>query len=175
MGQLYIFNKNNSQTEDYLPLAVNGNPIGTIIAFGGAITPEDYLLCDGSLLNRTIYSELFTVIGTTYGAGDGSTTFSLPNLTNRVMQGNSSNGVYRSAGLPTITGWVTYAYGVYRGLYGAFYNVAQNGTGSGANYPNSGQVQQVVYFDASKSNSIYGSSSTVQPPAMTIKYIIKFR
>lgn len=63
--------------------------IGNIIAFSGLNTPEGYLECDGSALSRVDYSELFSVIGTTYGDGDGSTTFNLPNLNGRVVIGTS--------------------------------------------------------------------------------------
>jgi microcystin-dependent protein len=54
-------------------------PIGGIIMYGGSSTPDNFLLCDGSAKSRTTYSALFAVISTTYGVGDGSTTFNLPN------------------------------------------------------------------------------------------------
>ena len=63
--------------------------IGNIIAFSGLNTPEGYLECDGSAVSRVDYSDLFSVIGTSYGAGDGSTTFNLPNLSGRVALGAS--------------------------------------------------------------------------------------
>lgn len=62
-------------------------PIGTITPFAGTTPPSDYLLCDGTAVSRTTYSDLFAVIGTTYGSGDGSTTFNLPNLKGRVPVG----------------------------------------------------------------------------------------
>jgi len=58
-----------------------GVPCGTIITFGGQAAPTDYLKCDGAAVNRTTYKSLFNVIGTVYGAGNGKTTFNLPNLT----------------------------------------------------------------------------------------------
>ena len=63
--------------------------IGNIIAFTGSTIPEGYLECDGSAISRTEYADLFDVIGTTYGSGDGSTTFNLPNLSGRVALGVS--------------------------------------------------------------------------------------
>lgn len=66
-------------------------PIGTITSFAGTTPPSDYLLCDGTAVSRTTYSDLFAIIGTTYGAGDGSTTFNLPNLKGRVPVGYDSN------------------------------------------------------------------------------------
>ena len=62
-------------------------PAGSIISFAGAAAPTGYLLCDGSAVSRTTESDLFGVIGTTYGAGDGSTTFNLPDLSARVIAG----------------------------------------------------------------------------------------
>ena len=54
-------------------------PIGTQVAYGGITPPSGWLICDGSAISRTTYADLFAVIGTSYGAGDGSTTFNLPN------------------------------------------------------------------------------------------------
>lgn len=62
-------------------------PAGTIAGFGGAAAPTGWLLCDGSAVSRAVYSILFSAIGTTYGAGDGSTTFNLPNLKGKVPVG----------------------------------------------------------------------------------------
>lgn len=66
------------------------NPTGSIIAFAGNTLPDGYLLCDGSKVSRTTYKKLFDVIGTTYGAGDGTTTFTLPNLIDRFLEGSSA-------------------------------------------------------------------------------------
>ena len=60
-------------------------PIGTVEAYAGTTAPNGYLLCDGSAVSRTTYSDLFNVIGTTYGIGDGSTTFNLPNIKGKVV------------------------------------------------------------------------------------------
>lgn len=78
------------------------NPTGTIIAFAGNTLPKGYLLCDGSNVSRTTYKKLFDVIGTTYGAGDGKTTFTLPNLIDRFLEGSSAAGNYREAEAPNI-------------------------------------------------------------------------
>lgn len=69
--------------------------IGNIIAFTGSTIPEGYLECDGSEISRADYEDLFDVIGITYGSGDGSSTFNLPNLLGKVALGVS--GTY-SAG-----------------------------------------------------------------------------
>ncbi len=77
-----IDGKNNTIT--------NTNPPGSIMMFGGSSAPSGYLLCDGSAVSRSTYSKLFTAIGTTYGSGDGSTTFNLPNLKGKVAVGLNS-------------------------------------------------------------------------------------
>ena len=60
---------------------------GEIKMWTGTSAPTGYLLCDGSAVSRTVYSALYAVLGTTYGSGDGSTTFNLPNFTNRMPIG----------------------------------------------------------------------------------------
>lgn len=64
-------------------------PVGSLVMYAGNTVPTKYLLCDGAAVARTTYKDLFAVIGTTYGVGDGSTTFNLPNFTNRVPRGNT--------------------------------------------------------------------------------------
>ena len=66
-------------------------PIGAVQQFAGTTAPEKYLICDGSAVSRETYSALFDVIGTTYGAGDGSNTFNIPNIQNRIPVGKSNN------------------------------------------------------------------------------------
>lgn len=64
---------------------------GFVYSFAGSKAPAGFLLCDGAAYSRTAYSELFAVIGTTYGAGDGSTTFNVPNYTGRVLVGTGGD------------------------------------------------------------------------------------
>ena len=69
-------------------------PTGVINQYAGATAPGGYLLCDGSPVSRTTYSDLFAVISTTYGVGDGSTTFNLPDLRGEFVRGlDNSRGV----------------------------------------------------------------------------------
>ena len=65
-------------------------PSGVILPFGGSTAPTGFLICDGSAVSRTDYANLFDVIGTTYGSGDGSTTFNLPNLSSGVLPSSST-------------------------------------------------------------------------------------
>ena len=73
---------------------VNTNDIvGSILMYGGSTAPDGYLLCDGSAVSRATYSDLFDVIGTTYGSGDGSTTFNVPNLKGKIGVGYDSTQI----------------------------------------------------------------------------------
>jgi microcystin-dependent protein len=65
---------------------------GIVVPYAGATAPTGWLICDGAAVNRSIYGALFVIVGTTYGAGDGSTTFNLPNLVNRF--GVGAGGTY---------------------------------------------------------------------------------
>lgn len=70
----------------------NGEGTGTIKPWGSATIPAGWLLCFGQAINRTTYSALFTVLGTTFGVGDGSTTFNIPDLRGRVPAGKDDMG-----------------------------------------------------------------------------------
>lgn len=65
-------------------------PIGAITSYAGSIAPTNWLICDGSAISRTTYADLFGVIGTSFGSGNGSTTFNLPDLRSRVPLGKDS-------------------------------------------------------------------------------------
>lgn len=72
-------------------------PAGSLMAFAGDTAPDGWLLCYGQAVSRTTYAALFAVIGTTYGAGVGSTTFNLPDLRGRVIAGLDNMGGAASA------------------------------------------------------------------------------
>lgn len=67
-------------------------PVGTISAYGGETAPSGWLLCQGQAVSRTTYAELFKAIGTSFGTGDGSTTFNLPDLRETVPVGSGTRG-----------------------------------------------------------------------------------
>ena len=67
-------------------------PIGAILAYSGASAPTGWVLCDGAAISRTTYATLFANIGTNFGAGDGSTTFNVPDLRGRVLVGKDDMG-----------------------------------------------------------------------------------
>jgi len=66
-------------------------PAGSVIAWSGSSAPSGWLLCDGSAISRTTYAALFAVAGTSYGVGDGSTTFNVPDLQDRLPLGKGTN------------------------------------------------------------------------------------
>lgn len=151
-------------------------PVGAVIAMAGNSPVSGYLLCNGAEVSRTTYATLFAAIGVTYGSGDGSTTFNLPNLTDRFIQGSGTAGTVKSAGLPNITGTAKYfrsENGYEHEYTGAFYAADKKGKPDEAK-DTSATYNDMFGFDASRSNSIYGNSTTVQPPALTMRYYIKY-
>lgn len=77
--------------------AVAGMPSGAIMTFGGSTAPTGYLACDGSAVSRTTYATLFTAIGTTWGTGNGFSTFNLPDLRGAFLRGTGSHGTQNMA------------------------------------------------------------------------------
>lgn len=153
-------------------------PVGTVFAFAGKIIPAGYLPCNGSAVSRITYADLFAVIGEIYGAGDGSTTFNLPDLTDRVIQGTSDNPIYKSAGLPNITGAVGdietgFSYAV-NGAFGSNWTAQTRVRSAQVSESTSNAYWVEVGFDASRCNGVYGNSDTVQPKALATRYIIKY-
>lgn len=78
--------------------ALAGHFVGAIILDAGATPPDGFLACDGTAVDRTTYAALFTRIGETYGAGDGSTTFNLPNMKGRFPLGKADSGTGNTLG-----------------------------------------------------------------------------
>lgn len=72
------------------PESINGIPAGSIMAWPTATAPTNWLICDGTAVSRSTYASLFAAIGTTYGVGNGSTTFNLPDLRGRVPVGRNA-------------------------------------------------------------------------------------
>ncbi len=175
-----IQKKNDEKTQWLYLNVVQGIPIGVVQAFAGSTVPDGWLLCDGSAVSRTDYADLYAVIGDTYGAGDGSTTFNVPNLVDKFIQGNATSGTVKTAGLPNIVGSFTirrtnYNYGyTVTDTQGAIYDTLSDVTVDMVTQYNESAKLQNVILDASRYNSIYGNSTTVQPPALTMRYIIKY-
>jgi microcystin-dependent protein len=89
--------KNGRQSSDLQTILVGSViPAGTIAPFAGGTVPEGWMLCDGTAINRTTYSALFSAVGTAHGQGNGSTTFNLPDYRGQFLRGRVN--------LTTITG-----------------------------------------------------------------------
>lgn len=102
-GQVLTMNAGATAPE-WAAAAGGGVPVGTVVSYAGASAPTGWLLCFGQAVSRTTYSELFTAISTTYGVGDGSTTFNLPDLRGRVVAGQDDMGGVSANRLTNQTG-----------------------------------------------------------------------
>lgn len=178
----YEANKGRVGENDLSLVPVSLVPSGTIIQFAGKTIPDGYLSCNGALVSRTQFADLFAAIGTTWGTGDGKTTFKLPNMHHRFLEGTTTTsevGTYVEAGLPNITGSAKMdknASGFPVIFYGSGALSVSTRTISEnvAYYNTSGvtPVEGVLSFSARSSNSIY-SGSTVQPSAIRLMLCIK--
>jgi microcystin-dependent protein len=82
---------------------VGAVPVGSVTAYAGSTAPSGWLLCFGQAVDRTAYAQLFGVISTTYGTGDGSSTFNLPDLRGRVPAGKDDMGGSAASRLTSTT------------------------------------------------------------------------
>ena len=77
---------------------IEGIPTATIVPWSSASVPTGFLECNGQAVSRSTYADLFAIVGTTYGAGDGSSTFLVPDLQDNVAVGKSNNKALASTG-----------------------------------------------------------------------------
>lgn len=137
--------------------------------------PANCLWLDGSEKSRTTYSTLFGIYGITYGAGDGSTTFNLPNFNDRTLWGGNSAG-YIAAGLPNIKGaFKTVSNGTKEDAFNKW--TADSGSdnadfAAGGGWGQHGKIE----FNAHSYNSLYKDSvTTVQPPAIKFRAYTRYQ
>lgn len=153
-------------------------PPGMFGLFHATDVPEGWLLCNGATVSRETYSRLFAKIGTKYGAGDGSTTFALPNLDGRVLQGTTNTGNvgnYLEAQLPNITGHSDNGGESKQGYspVGAFYSeIVDENTKMAHEVANDTNLE-VICIDASRISNIYNGSK-MQPSALQTLACIRF-
>mgnify|MGYP006348318351 FL=1 len=145
---------NKYVTEDYRVFS----PVGMVSPFAGSSAPTGWLLCDGTAVSRTTYAALFAITSTTYGVGDGSTTFNLPNLSSRSVVGVGAGTkvatfASRSSNVITVTG-----------LTNAVNNESQ--TGQAVTYVTTGSVitgltSSTVYYVVRVSNTTFSLATTL--------------
>lgn len=155
-----------------------GTPAGAVLPFAMSAAPTGWLKCNGAAVSRATYSTLFDAIGTTFGVGDGSTTFALPDLRGEFVRGyddgrgidaGRSFGSAQAAGLPNINAYAQAIAGqgtVSTGAITLTNYGGQFGSSGGGTFAN-------LTFSAQASNAIYGNSTTVQPINVALLYCIK--
>jgi microcystin-dependent protein len=150
---------------------------GMIIPFAGNVVPTGWLLCDGSAISRTTYANLFAIIGTTYGAGDGSTTFNIPNMIYRQIdatipcKGNGTTlgmtdgeNLFGMAELVAPGASTARMFGPNASSYGSSVGTSASSTSDGIN-----KVSVGITTDSTKSG-IVADTSSFATANMIIKY-----
>jgi microcystin-dependent protein len=170
---------------------IEGIPTATIVPWSSASVPSGFLECDGAAVSRSTYSALFAIVGTTYGAGDGSTTFNTPDLADNVPIGKSGTKALASTGganTVTPTGNVggstanaslsiaqlashnhTFSGGPQGGTYSG---VPTAGPGNAGSFPVSSTGSGSAHSHNMSAN-FAGNANSVLQPYLTIIYIIK--
>lgn len=135
---------------------------------------EGWLLCDGTSYSTTDYPDLFAVIGYTFGGSNSQ--FNVPNCSGKFLQMDTSKTIGQNieAGLPNITGELMYYRNNAPATKNGVFSSSISRSESYAGNTSANGISMTPVFDASKSNSIYGKSNTVQPPAIIVNYFIKY-
>ena len=149
---------------------------GALLMWPTASAPSGYLSCDGTAVSRTTYAALYAIVGTTFGSGDGSTTFNLPNYTNRMPYGTTIGATGGSADAVVVshthTATVTdpgHAHGI------SYPNTISGGGGAPRVGTGTTDFSASAVTGISVSNSTTGVSGTNAnlPPYLGINFIIK--
>jgi len=156
-------------------------PTGLISPYGAATAPTGWLLCDGAAVSRTTFAELFAVIGTTYGAGDGSTTFNVPDLRQRFPLGKATAGT--GATLGGTGGTIDHTHGLDTASSHARITLnttsphvrAQRKAVTSWNETHEVGATSGTTGSTATTNGVAlgGSSDTANPPFQTTQYIVK--
>ena len=196
IGQRYLIKALNQTEEGNFLMSVSNNtPIGSISEYAGENAPENYLLCDGSEISRTEYAELFAVIGTSFGSGNGSTTFKIPDLRKRFPMGkDASSLVYGGLGVTGGSTTHNHEYGIQAGGYFSVTGLVEQKNAGILNYDSSNATSIASFsnigdktmslntstaqskndvnavFYESKANT---STTNTLPPYIVVNFIIK--
>lgn len=175
---------NNTQVATTAFVQVNGSPTGSVTMWPSASAPTGWLICNGQAVSRTTYAALFAIISTTFGAGDGSTTFNVPNYVNRMPIGSGDLYALAATGGSKDATLVSHTHTATSSVADPGHNhstnlIPYNGTlGSqihGAINAGNTTGTSVTGITVSTTNSTEGSSATNAnlPPYFAINYIIK--
>jgi microcystin-dependent protein len=154
-----------------------GTPVGTVCLWGGQGTPTNWLLCGGQAVSRMTYSRLFQVIGTTWGVGDGSSTFNLPPGGVFYINAQGFNPVNTIGGSQTCYLQLENMPSIRAQVWTAFFGCESGGTqvpGVAAGPSNSYQVDPCVDANLVPLGSARQPIS-IMPPYASINYIIKYQ
>ena len=150
-------------------------PIGAILAFGGTSAPAGWMICNGAAVSRTTYAALFAAIGTAFGAGDGSTTFNIPDLREATTKGAGETG--QTVGNHVKTGGLAVGEFLDDRLQGHQHKTYTYATASAGNAyiqgnAGTGTADYTTYGDV---NTLYlgRSGVTTEVKAVGVNYIIK--
>ena len=140
-------------------------PPGAIISFGASSAPSGWLICDGTAVSRTTYAALFAVLGSTWGAGDGSTTFNVPDLRGQFLRGFDSRATATSQDTTFVSGITTNTSTTISGINSTTYLYAGmpiSGTGipAGATISSVATNSIVISAAATASSSTIGTGAT---------------
>ena len=148
---------------------------GFIAPFAGSTAPSGWLVCDGSAVSRSTYSDLFDAIGTTYGSGDGSTTFNLPDLSGKLplYDSGATLGTTTNGKAPNITYSASGNIGYLYNPTGALQATAGQGKKTTSNGTDWNYYSES--FDASRSSSVYDNNATgITPAGVYTLWCIKY-
>lgn len=164
----------DSNTEYWQRLDSIGAITGEIKWFAFNTPPDGYLVCNGATVSRETYADLFNVIGTTFGSGNGSTTFNLPDLRDRYIIGANTNalGTQIAEQLPNIIGDVSFGHSKVAEASNAF-SISTKTSEFGYG-PNVGTGHTRFNFNAHDSNSIYTNNGHVYPLSLALLPCIKY-
>lgn len=150
----------------------SGESAGMIKDFGGTSAPTGYLVCDGSAVSRATYAALFSAISTTWGAGDGSTTFNLPNLSRRATVGSGGSGTATLANsVGSIGGAETHALTVDELAAHSHSIAAANATGGSISEVTKTGANSAPVGCSTNSAGGNGAHNNMQPSAVVLKII----
>jgi len=148
-------------------------PVGAMQMYAGSTAPTGFLICNGDAVSRTTYSALFAIISTTYGAGDTTTTFNLPDMRETYAVGVGTRG-------SGVTAHDTFTLGQFKDDQMQGHNhttsadnlAAGSGIASGANYSNNFSTVTTAITDGTNGTPRIGT--TTRGKAIGLNYIIKY-